>query len=177
MARRRKGRAVSGWIVLDKPEGLGSTTAVTRVRRAFEAQKAGHAGTLDPFATGVLPIALGEATKTVSFLTEADKAYRFTVEWGVETASFDRDGELTRRSDVRPSPEAAAKALEAFVGETLQVPPAFSAVKVGGERAYDLARAGWGLAYCADVLATSEHSREAVFSPREVVMRRRVRVS
>jgi tRNA pseudouridine55 synthase len=142
MGRRRKGEAVSGWIVLDKPANLGSTQAVSRVRRAFNAQKAGHAGTLDPLATGVLPIALGEATKTVPFLMEADKAYRFTVEWGIETASFDREGAVTATSDVRPSVADAARALEGFVGEIDQVPPAFSAIKVDGERAYDLARDG-----------------------------------
>ena len=142
MGRRRKGEAVSGWIVLDKPCDLGSTQAVGRVRRAFSAQKAGHAGTLDPLATGVLPIALGEATKTVPFLMDADKTYRFTIEWGVETASFDREGVVTATSDVRPTPEAAAAALTAFVGEIDQVPPAFSAIKVDGERAYDLAREG-----------------------------------
>jgi tRNA pseudouridine55 synthase len=142
MARRRKGRAVSGWIVLDKPYDLGSTQAVSRVRRLFEAQKAGHAGTLDPLATGVLPIALGEATKTVPFLMDADKAYVFTIEWGSTTTTLDREGEVTTRSDVRPSPEAAAEALKAFVGEIQQVPPAFSAIKVDGERAYDLAREG-----------------------------------
>ena len=142
MARRRKGRAVSGWVVLDKPYDLGSTQAVSRVRRLYEAQKAGHAGTLDPLATGVLPIALGEATKTVPFLMDADKAYVFTIEWGSTTATLDREGEVTARSDVRPSPEAAAEALKAFVGDILQVPPAFSAIKVDGERAYDLAREG-----------------------------------
>src|SRR5471030_3273052 len=107
MPRRRKGEALSGWIVLDKPADLGSTQAVGRVRRAFNAQKAGHAGTLDPLATGILPIALGEATKTVSFLVDADKTYRFTVAWGTSTASFDREGAITATSDVRPSPEAA----------------------------------------------------------------------
>jgi tRNA pseudouridine55 synthase len=142
MGRRRKGLVVNGWVVLDKPEGLGSTQAVGRVRRAFEAQKAGHAGTLDPLATGVLPIALGEATKTVSFLMDADKAYRFTIAWGANTASFDRDGAITETSDARPDPDAVAAALGAFVGEIEQVPPAFSAIKVDGERAYDLARAG-----------------------------------
>ena len=149
MGRRRKGLPVNGWIVLDKPEGLGSTQAVGRVRRAFEAQKAGHAGTLDPLATGVLPIALGEATKTVSFLMDADKAYRFTLAWGTSTASFDRDGAVTETSDVRPSASAVAEALSAFVGDIEQVPPAFSAVKVDGERAYDLARAGVAVALAA----------------------------
>jgi len=142
MARRRKGDAVSGWINLDKPRGLGSTSAVGRVRRAFNAQKAGHAGTLDPLADGILPIALGEATKTVPFLMEADKAYRFTVRWGVETATFDEEGAVTAVSDARPTPEAIAEALESFIGVVDQVPPAFSAVKVNGERAYDLAREG-----------------------------------
>ena len=142
MSRRKRGRPIHGWIALDKPEGLGSTDAVTRVRRLFDAQKAGHAGTLDPLASGVLPIALGEATKTVSYLMEADKTYRFTLEWGVETASFDREGAVTARSDARPSREAVEAALPAFVGAIAQAPPAYSAIKVDGERAYDLARAG-----------------------------------
>jgi tRNA pseudouridine55 synthase len=142
MARRRKGDAVSGWINLDKSYDLGSTQAVARVRRIFNAQKAGHAGTLDPLATGILPIALGEATKTVSFLMDADKAYRFTIEWGRTTASFDREGATTATSDVRPGVAAVEAVLPEFIGDVLQVPPAFSAVKVDGERAYDLARAG-----------------------------------
>ena len=142
MSRRRKGRAVSGWIALDKPAGITSTHAVSKVRRLFDAQKAGHAGTLDPMATGVLPIALGEATKTMPFLVEADKAYRFTIAWGRTTASFDAEGATTASSPVRPSREAVARALEPFVGEIMQTPPAFSAVKVDGERAYDLARQG-----------------------------------
>ena len=142
MARRRKGDAVSGWICLDKPSDLGSTQAVGRVRRLFNAQKAGHAGTLDPLATGILPIALGEATKTVPFLMDADKAYRFTVRWGVETATFDREGAVTATSDVRPDAAAIAEALRAFVGEIGQIPPNYSAVKVDGARAYDLAREG-----------------------------------
>ena len=142
MARRRKGDAVSGWICLDKPRDLGSTQAVGRVRRAFNARKAGHAGTLDPLATGILPIALGEATKTVPFLMDADKTYRFTVEWGVETATFDREGTVTATSDVRPALEAVRAALPAFIGEIEQVPPNYSAVKVDGQRAYDLAREG-----------------------------------
>ena len=142
MARRRKGDPVSGWVCLDKPHDLGSTQAVGRVRRAFNAQKAGHAGTLDPLATGILPIALGEATKTVPFLMDADKTYRFTIEWGRSTASFDREGAVTATSDVRPTREAVVAALAGFVGEIEQVPPAYSAVKVDGERAYDLAREG-----------------------------------
>src|ERR1700676_4550156 len=142
MARRRKGLPINGWVVLDKPEGLGSTQAVGRVRRAFAAQKAGHAGTLDPLATGVLPIALGEATKTVPFLMDAAKPYRFTIAWGAATAGFDREGEVIATSDVRPTRAAVEAALPVFVGEIMQVPPAFSAVKVDGERAYDLAREG-----------------------------------
>jgi tRNA pseudouridine55 synthase len=142
MARRRKGRPVSGWINLDKPAGLTSTQAVGRVKRLFDAQKAGHAGTLDPLATGVLPIALGEATKTVPFLMEDDKGYRFAIAWGETTASFDREGAVTATSTVRPSPDAVAEALKRFVGEIQQVPPAFSAIKVDGERAYELARQG-----------------------------------
>ncbi|HXQ16988.1 MAG TPA: tRNA pseudouridine(55) synthase TruB [Caulobacteraceae bacterium] len=142
MARRRKGEALSGWICLDKPLDLTSTQAVGRVRRALGAQKAGHAGTLDPLATGILPIALGEATKTVPFLMDAAKTYRFTIEWGRATAGFDREGAVTATSDVRPTRAAVEAALPAFVGEIQQVPPAFSAVKVDGERAYDLAREG-----------------------------------
>ncbi|HEX4710278.1 tRNA pseudouridine(55) synthase TruB [Phenylobacterium sp.] len=142
MGRRRKGDAVSGWICLDKPYDLTSTHAVSRVRRAFNAQKAGHAGTLDPLATGILPIALGEATKTVPFLVDADKAYRFTIAWGRATATCDREGETTAQSDVRPSVAEVEAVLPGFVGEISQVPPAYSAIKVGGERAYDLARAG-----------------------------------
>ena len=142
MSRRRKGDPVSGWINLDKRFDLGSTQAVSRVRRIFNAQKAGHAGTLDPLASGVLPIALGEATKTVPFLMDADKTYRFAIRWGVETATLDREGEVTFTSDVRPAPKAVEAALERFVGEISQVPPAYSAVRVDGERAYDLAREG-----------------------------------
>jgi tRNA pseudouridine55 synthase len=142
MARRKKGQAISGWINLDKPYDLTSTFAVSRIRRLFDAQKAGHAGTLDPLATGILPIALGEATKTVPFLVDADKSYRFTIAWGHTTATFDREGETTAESDVRPTPDQVAAVLPRFMGEIDQVPPAYSAIKVDGERAYDLARAG-----------------------------------
>jgi tRNA pseudouridine55 synthase len=142
MARRRKGDQVSGWICLDKPLDVTSTQAVGRVRRVFNAQKAGHAGTLDPLASGVLPIALGEATKTVPFLMDAGKVYRFVIEWGRATASFDREGAVIATSDVRPNRAAVEAALPAFVGDIEQIPPAFSAIKVDGERAYDLAREG-----------------------------------
>jgi tRNA pseudouridine55 synthase len=142
MGRRRKGEAISGWICLDKPENLGSTEAVSRVRRAFGAQKAGHAGTLDPLADGILPIALGEATKTVPFLMEAEKSYRFTIAWGETTTTLDREGPVTASSAARPDAAAVAAALTRFVGEIDQIPPDYSAIKVGGERAYDLAREG-----------------------------------
>ena len=142
MSRRKKGEDVSGWIVLDKAEDITSTQAVSAVRRVFNAQKAGHSGTLDPLASGVLPIALGEATKTVPWLMETEKEYLFTIRWGVSTETQDREGKPTAQSEVRPSREAVAKALENFIGEIEQVPPQYSAVKVDGERAYDLARAG-----------------------------------
>ncbi len=142
MARGRKGQAVHGWVVVDKPAGLTSTTVVAMVRRAYDAAKAGHAGTLDPAATGVLAVALGEATKTVPFVTDADKAYRFTVRWGVATDTDDAEGRVLAESAVRPTPAQIAAALPAFRGDIWQVPPQVSAVKVEGERAYDLAREG-----------------------------------
>ncbi len=142
MGRRKRGEIVNGWVCLDKPFEMGSTDAVTRVRRLFDAQKAGHAGTLDPLASGILPIALGEATKTVPFMMEAQKVYRFTINWGVSTDSIDREGEIIGRSEIRPDVEAVKAALPAFMGEIDQVPPAFSAIKVAGQRAYDLAREG-----------------------------------
>ena len=142
MGRRKKGEIVNGWVCLDKPFGMGSTEAVSKVRRLFDAQKAGHAGTLDPLASGILPIALGEATKTVPFMMGAQKVYRFTINWGVSTDSLDREGEITGRSDVRPDVGAVRAALPAFIGEIDQVPPQFSAIKVDGQRAYDLAREG-----------------------------------
>ena len=160
MARRRKGDPVSGWVCLDKPHDFGSTQAVGKVRWLFNAQKAGHAGTLDPLATGILPIALGEATKTVSFMMDADKGYCFTIRWGETTSTLDREGEVTARSDVRPTLAAVEAALPAFVGQISQVPPAFSAIKVDGERAYDLARAGESVDLAARIVTI--HSLEAV---------------
>jgi tRNA pseudouridine55 synthase len=142
MARKKRGDVVNGWVCFDKPFEMGSTEAVSKLRRLFNAQKAGHAGTLDPLASGILPIALGEATKTVPFLMDAEKVYRFTINWGVSTDSIDREGEIVGRSDVRPSVEAVAAALPAFVGDIDQTPPRFSAIKVDGQRAYDLARDG-----------------------------------
>src|SRR5437764_671670 len=142
MSRRRKGVAVHGWVVVDKPEGITSTQVVAVVRRVFDAQKAGHAGTLDPMATGVLAIALGEATKTVPFAMESQKTYRFTACWGEARDSDDAEGRVTETSEIRPSREHIAAALPRFLGQITQVPPAFSAIKVQGERAYDLARDG-----------------------------------
>ncbi|HRO32379.1 MAG TPA: tRNA pseudouridine(55) synthase TruB [Brevundimonas sp.] len=163
MGRRKSGQAIHGWVCLDKPVGMGSTEAVTRVRRLFDANKAGHAGTLDPLADGILPIALGEATKTVPFMMEARKAYRFTLNWGVSTDSVDREGREIARSDVRPTPEAVRAALPAFVGEIQQVPPAFSAIKVDGQRAYDLAREGAAVELSAR--AVTIHSAEVTAAP------------
>jgi tRNA pseudouridine55 synthase len=142
MARRKKGRAVHGWLVLDKPAGMTSTQAVGTVRRLLEAQKAGHAGTLDPLATGVLPIAFGEATKTVPYAVEGEKGYRFIVRWGVETETDDAEGRAVEYSPRRSDRQEIEALLPQFVGDILQKPPAFSAVKVEGARAYDLARAG-----------------------------------
>ena len=142
MGRRRKGRAVHGWLIVDKPAGIGSSAVVGKVRWALDAAKAGHAGTLDPDATGVLAVALGEATKTVPFVQDATKDYRFRVAWGAETTTDDAAGEPVETSDRRPTRAEVEAALPAFRGDILQVPPRVSAVKVDGARAYALARAG-----------------------------------
>ncbi len=142
MARRKKGNPINGWVVLDKPAGMTSTQAVGKVRWLFQAQKAGHAGTLDPLATGILPIALGEATKTVPYAVDGQKAYRFTVRWGIETDTDDAEGQVVERSELRPARAAIEALLPSFIGEVLQTPPAFSAIKIDGQRAYDLARQG-----------------------------------
>lgn len=142
MARRRKGRPVHGWLALDKPTGLTSTAALGRVKRLFDAQKAGHGGTLDPLASGVLPIAFGEATKTVSFLMDSSKRYRFTVAWGAETDTDDAEGTVVRTAETRPDPAAIEAMLPHFTGVIEQTPPAFSAIRIDGERAYDIARDG-----------------------------------
>ncbi|WP_416878618.1 tRNA pseudouridine(55) synthase TruB [Litorimonas sp.] len=142
MARKRKGNPVHGWVVLDKPYGLGSTSAVGKVRWLFQAQKAGHAGTLDPLASGILPIALGEATKTVPFMIDAAKSYEFELSWGANTMTQDAEGEITETSDNRPAEAEILAALPQFIGDIEQVPPKFSAIKIDGKRAYDLARAG-----------------------------------
>ncbi len=142
MGRNRKGRPISGWVVLDKPSGITSAHAVARVKRLLDAAKVGHAGTLDPLATGVLPLALGEATKLISYAMDGSKSYRFTVQWGEGRDTDDTEGAVTGLSDVRPTAARIAAALPAFTGVILQKPPSFSAIKVGGERAYDLARDG-----------------------------------
>ena len=142
MARGKKGRVVSGWLVVDKPAGITSSAVVNKVKWAFDAQKAGHAGTLDPAATGVLAVALGEATKTVPYVTEALKCYRFTVTFGAATTTDDAEGVVIATSAQRPTDGEIQAALVAFRGDIQQVPPQFSAVKVDGERAYDLARDG-----------------------------------
>lgn len=140
--RKRKGDRVDGWLCLDKPLEMTSTQAVSALKRLFNAAKVGHGGTLDPLATGILPIAFGNATKTVAWAMDADKDYLFTVTWGIATASYDAEGVEIARSDVRPDREAILESLPGFVGEIEQVPPKFSAIKVDGKRAYDLAREG-----------------------------------
>ncbi len=142
MARRKRGRPISGWLILDKNYDVGSTEAVSAARRLYDAKKAGHAGTLDPLATGILPIAFGEATKTVPYVQDGEKTYRFGARFGVATSTDDAEGEIITRSDVRPDTDDIIAALDWFTGHIEQRPPAFSAVKIGGERAYDLARAG-----------------------------------
>lgn len=154
MARRKKGSPVHGWLILDKPLGATSTQALGAVKRIYDAQKAGHAGTLDPLATGILPIAFGEATKTVSFAVDGEKAYRFTVRWGEETNTDDAEGVVTETSDLRPTVADIEALLPDFIGEISQTPPAFSAIKIDGNRAYDLAREG----------------EEVVLEPRTVVI-------
>lgn len=140
MARKRRGRAIHGWLAIDKPAGVTSTDVVNRVRRGLNAAKVGHGGTLDPIATGILPIALGEATKTVAYVMDGTKAYDFTIRLGQATNTDDTEGTVTAESDLRPDDAAILAALPAFVGEIEQVPPAYSAIKVDGQRAYDLAR-------------------------------------
>jgi len=142
LARRKKGNPINGWVVLDKPIGMTSTQAVGKVRWLFQAQKAGHAGTLDPLATGILPIALGEATKTVPYAVDGQKSYRFTVRWGAETDTDDAEGQAVESSDAAPTRDAIDALLPSFIGEVMQTPPAFSAIKIDGQRAYDLARQG-----------------------------------
>ena len=140
MGRKRKGLPVHGWLIVDKPLGITSSGVVGKVRRLFNAAKAGHGGTLDPMASGILPVAFGEATKTVSFVMDGIKVYRFTIRWGESRTTDDAEGEIIQTSDVRPDEAAVREALKSFVGDIEQVPPAYSAIKVDGKRAYDLAR-------------------------------------
>lgn len=142
MARRKKGNPISGWLVIDKPAGMGSTDVVRAAKRALTPQKVGHAGTLDPFATGILPLAFGEATKTIPFAMDAIKTYEVVIQFGSETDTLDPEGEVTATSDKLPNEAEIKAAIPKFLGEIEQTPPAFSAIKIDGKRAYDLARAG-----------------------------------
>ena len=143
MSRRKpRGRSIDGWLIIDKPAGMTSTDVVNKVRRAFDAQKAGHGGTLDPLATGLLPIAFGAATKTVPYVMDGTKLYRFTLRFGEARDTDDADGQITATSDIRPTDEQIRAELTKFQGDIMQVPPAYSAVKIAGERAYDMAREG-----------------------------------
>ncbi len=142
MARRRKGLPINGWIVVDKPLGLTSTQVIGKVRRATQAAKLGHGGTLDPLATGILPIALGEATKTIAWCQDATKTYRFTIAWGAATTTDDAEGEVSESSEIRPDSTQIESVLGRFIGQIDQIPPIFSALKVDGQRSYDLARRG-----------------------------------
>ncbi|MBS7813455.1 tRNA pseudouridine(55) synthase TruB [Roseococcus pinisoli] len=144
--KKPRGREIDGWLIIDKPSGIGSTDVVNKVKRAFDAQKAGHGGTLDPLATGLLPIAFGHATKTVPYVMDGTKVYRFTLRFGEARDSDDADGAVIETTDFRPTDEAIRAALPAFTGDIMQVPPIFSAIKVNGERAYDLARDGQAVA-------------------------------
>ncbi|ABI63251.1 tRNA pseudouridine(55) synthase [Granulibacter bethesdensis CGDNIH1] len=142
MNRRRKGRPLDGWLIIDKPQGMTSTDVVNRVKRGFDAQKAGHGGTLDPLATGLLPIAFGAATKTVPYVMDGTKLYHFTLKMGESRDTDDAEGAVTATSTVRPTDDVLRAALESFRGTIMQIPPAYSAIKVAGERAYDMARDG-----------------------------------
>jgi tRNA pseudouridine55 synthase len=139
---KKRGKPVHGWVVFDKPLNMSSTQAVGKIRWLFDAEKAGHGGTLDPLATGLLPIALGEATKTVQWAMDGRKTYQFRVKWGAETATDDLEGEVTAQSELRPTQDSIESILNQFTGEITQIPPIYSALKIDGERAYDLARAG-----------------------------------
>jgi len=154
MGRKRRGQPIHGWLILDKPAAMTSARAVARVLRITDAAKGGHGGTLDPMATGVLPVALGEATKTTAYAMGSAKEYQFTIRWGEARDTDDGDGAVVETSAVRPEADAIGAALGAFIGRVTQVPPAYAAIKIGGERAYDLAREG----------------RPATMPPREVVI-------
>lgn len=142
MGRRKKGDEVNGWLVVDKPRDMGSTDVVNLTRRLFNAKKNGHTGTLDPFATGVLPVAFGEATKLIPFVTDGDKEYEFIIQWGAVTASGDTEGEVIATAEKIPTRDEILQIIPQFIGEITQIPPIYSAIKVNGQRAYDLARKG-----------------------------------
>lgn len=139
---KHKGEDINGWLVVDKPRGMGSTDVVRKTKRLFKAKKNGHAGTLDPFATGVLPVAFGEATKLLPFVTDGKKEYEFIIQWGAESDTDDSEGEIIRRCEKIPSKDEILKVIPEFIGEIIQVPPAYSAIKINGQRAYDLVRKG-----------------------------------
>jgi tRNA pseudouridine55 synthase len=162
VARKAKGEKIDGWVILDKPKGVSSTQAMARVRRAFGAAKAGHAGTLDPLATGVLPIALGEATKTVPFVAERAKRYRFTIRWGEARTTDDAEGDVVARSQLRPNEGEIRAALPRFRGAVGQVPPAFSAIKIAGRPAYARARSGEVLAMKSRIVTIERFDLEAM---------------
>lgn len=142
MGRHKKGDEVNGWLVVDKPRDMGSTDVVNLTRRLFNAKKNGHTGTLDPFATGVLPVAFGEATKLIPFVTDGDKEYEFIIQWGAATASGDTEGEVIATAEKIPTRDEILQIIPQFIGEITQIPPIYSAIKVNGQRAYDLARKG-----------------------------------
>ncbi len=171
MARRRRGLDLHGWLVLDKPAGMTSTRAVARARGIVKAKKAGHAGTLDPLATGILPLAFGEATKTIPFLMEAEKVYRFTIKWGVLTDTLDAEGDIIETSPLRPDLADIEKTLKTFLGQIDQVPPKYSAIKIRGERAYDLARLGESFTLSSRSVMLYEAELEDMPSPDESVIR------
>lgn len=171
MARRAKGRPISGWLVVDKPVGLTSTQVVGRVRRLLQPRKVGHGGTLDPLATGLLPIALGEATKTVPYVMDAPKTYIFTLQWGVATATDDAEGEVIETASERPGAAEIRAVLPRFIGEIAQVPPLFSAIKVQGRRAYDLARSAQDFALSARVIRIFDIALEACDDPDHATFR------
>jgi tRNA pseudouridine55 synthase len=167
---KRGKRNVHGWLVLDKPVGMTSTQAVSVVKRLFSAKRAGHAGTLDPLASGCLPVALGEATKTVPFVMDGRKLYQFTVRWGEERDTDDAEGCIVAVSDQRPSPEAIRALLPSFIGAIQQVPPRYSAIKIAGERAYDLARDGEAVELASRAVEISALELVAIPDPDRAVL-------
>ncbi len=169
MSRRKKGQKVDGWLILDKPLDITSTQAVNVVRRLFDAQKAGHGGTLDPLATGILPIALGEATKTVPYVMDGTKTYRFTLKFGEARTTDDAEGEVIARSEKRPSAAEIEAALPHFIGDISQIPPQFSAIKVAGERAYDLARDGEKVDLAPRIIRVEDFRLAEILSADEAV--------